>query len=108
MPKCNKCGKSFDSEKGVKIHKSQVHEKDSEKASEVKTIKNLEVKSVKPWLLAGVIIILGAALILVSGAEGEIEEDSEVDESFSRDLKLVVDENVTDDDVEEGDNHSEG
>ncbi|MFP4116462.1 MAG: hypothetical protein ACLFQ8_01835 [Candidatus Aenigmatarchaeota archaeon] len=108
MPECNTCGKIFDSERGLHIHQSRVHASKSEGTDQTKSTKFLEVKSIRPWIVAAVIIILGLGLIIATDeVETERKEDG-LEESFSRDLKLVVEENETEDKAKEVDDYAEG
>lgn len=111
MSECDKCGKNFDSEKGLKIHKSQIHKgADEDKDSEG----IFQVKSIKPWVLAGIVVIIGLALMIAAGEGGIGLDDEGSQESFSRDLKLVVEnENTTENTTEpkedeQGDGYPEG
>ena len=98
MPECNKCGRSFDSERGLHVHQSQVH--DSEESFNT----NLSLKSPRPWILAVVIVIVGILFLEATGypevpITGTSEAEEGQNEEFSRELKIkVVNENQSTED----------
>ncbi|GEM_PF-4726889 len=78
MEKCKKCGKSFDSEKGLKIHKAQVHKSIAKGPEEPE--KPLELRSARPWILAGIIVLIGIVLMLALGEVDGIDDEYNVTE----------------------------
>lgn len=106
MPKCEKCGRRFDTERGLHIHQSQVHGPDEEVNEKKEWVGPV---SVKPWILAGIVIVVGLGLLLVLG-EAEVDpEEEEEDEFFSRNLTLIVEgENATEEEIVVGDDRADG
>lgn len=76
---CEECGRTFDSERGLHIHQSQVHAEETS---------SLRPKSFKPWILAFLIIVLSFLFLNYSDYQVPQVEPSPAKESTTKQGKI--------------------
>ena len=94
---CDECGKTFDTERGMKVHASQVHP-DEDDSSEEETTKEMDTATdlefeVGPWkLVSGILAILLAVTLVfaVQGMPGATEgvEGETIPKEEARDIAM--------------------
>ncbi|MFW5902710.1 MAG: hypothetical protein ACOCTT_02375 [archaeon] len=95
MVKCSECGKEFETERGMKIHKSRVHEETKKESKEEKWYRRREKE-------LGLIMIIGiAAIIMIAISfipfENILEEENELPVNETEENGFIDNETDTND-----------